>query len=90
MTETCRQQLHRLSTGPQTCNHHLHDAVILIAAARLSIAKATGQIDEGEKQTLARIMTDLRLDLCAVESILRSRLFHIEQVEQPAAKAVLP
>lgn len=90
MIKLCRQQPHRFTTSAQTCNQHLQEALIHLAAARLSIARATGQADDGDKQILTRMMSDLRLSFYAVDNIRRSRLLLTEQLQESSAEVVLP
>lgn len=89
MTKLCRQQPYRFTTSAQTCNQQLQQALLHLAAARLSIARATGHADDGDKQILTRIMSDLRLSFYAVD-IRRSRLLLIEQLQESPAEVVLP
>ncbi len=90
MTKLCRQQPYRFTTSAQTCNQQLQQALLHLAAARLSIARATGHADDGDKQILTRIMSDLRLSFYAVDGIRRSRLLLIEQLQESPAEVVLP
>ena len=61
-------QISRITAVAQGCSDHLQQAALYLASAQLSIARATGQMYESDKRMLARITSDIRLRIYALET----------------------
>lgn len=82
---SARPQVSRRTAVALTCSDHLEDAAIYLASAQLSIARASGQMNESDKRMLGRINSDIRLDRCALESMRRIQLSQEQQLAAETA-----